>query len=582
MSKDDNQKRFFPKLSSKGVRSLKWPNWSQWKKITNLLGRKEKILLGFFLILILFSAYAAHLRNNYKNSDKAAASGGEYTEGMIGQPQYLNPALASASDIDSDITELLFSGLFKYSETGEFLNDLAKDYSISEDKKTYTVNLKDNVLWHDGEKLNSKDVVFTVQTIANPDYKSPLQQSLQSVECQAENDLSVSFILKEPYAPFLRNLTFKILPAHIWQSFSPANFQLASPNLKPTGSGIFQFKNLAKGKDGFIYSITLERFENYYQEKPFLKTVTFKFYQSEEELLNAYGKKEILGISKAPDNYKKGMQNVEDANDFKIKLPQYFAIFFNQESNKILKEKNIRTALAAAVDKDSLINQTFTNNAERLDSCIPFSKNDTYKKINFSLDETKTMLEVAGWKDADGDNIRDKASVKLEFSLATADQPQLIKLAELIKSMWENIGVKVNLNIKSISDLQNNVIRNRDYDMLIFGQSLEEDPDPYAFWHSSQKNYPGLNLAMFSNPEADKILEAIRKEFDPAIKTDYYSHLENIITEEAPAIFLFSLNREYLINKKIQGVEIGNISTAPSRFSKINKWYIKTKYERRN
>lgn len=582
IEENNKQKRFFPKLKATGIKSLKWPSWSQWKKILGILSNKDKIFIGIFLVSALISLIALALINKYKNSQKVAAPGGEYTEGAIGQPQYINPALASASDIDSDIVELVFSGLFKHSQDGKIINDLASSYEISEDKKTYSIIIREDAQWHDGEKLDAKDVAFTVQTIANPAYKSPLQQSLQSVECQTDGDYKIRFILKEPYAPFLHNLTFKIMPVHIWQNTPPTSFRLFDGNLKPIGSGIFEFKNLAKDKDGFIHSITLEKFENYHQEKPLIELVTFKFYQNESGLLEAYNKKEILGISEAPKKYEEKLKDLESVEAFQLKLPQYFAIFLNQESNKALKDKNIRIALAKALNKNSLVSGIFEKEAEKIDSCIPYLENETYKRYDFSPQEAASILESAGWKDSDNDGIRESASSKLEFSLATADQPQLVSLAQLIKSQWENIGVKINLNIKNVSELQTIAIRNRDYDMLIFGQSLERDPDPYAFWHSSQKDYPGLNLAMFSNPEADKILEAIRGEFDASIKIEDYKKLQNIISEEIPAIFLFSLNRTYLISDKVKNTEAVGIALPQNRFDKINNWYIKTKYEGRN
>lgn len=571
-------------MKNRKFRALKWPKLAQWKKINAVLSKKEKIFTIILAVLILLSSLAIIALKNRKNSIAVPAPGGEYIEGMAGQPQHINPVLAPANDIDSDLAELIFSGLFRYSEKGELINDIASECEISEDKKTYVIALKDGIFWHDGERLDSNDVLFTAQTIANPAYKSPLRQSLESVEFQIENELKIRFILKEPYAPFLHNLTFKILPSHIWQNIPPSSFQLADGNLKPVGSGPFRFESLKKGKDGFIYSITLEKFEEYFQNKPFLQTITFKFFPDEESLLNAYNKKEILGINKISGSYQEKIRRLDSLNIFKTKLPQYFAVFFNPESNKILSDKSIRSLLARSINKDDLANKKLESKVERIDSFASFfyAENETPKIANISIEEAKNALENLGWKDLDGDGIREKSSQKMEFSLITADHPQLSSSAQFIKEQWESLGIKINLDIKNLPDLQGSAIKNRNYDMLIFGQSLGGDPDLYAFWHSSQKNYPGLNLAMFSSPAADKILESIRKEFNHSAKSIQHAEFQKILSEEYPAIFLFTPYRIYAVNNKVKNIEIGEAPSAANRFAKINNWHIKIKYERRN
>jgi len=527
------------------------------------------------------SLAALNIIKFYKNAVKIADFGGEYTEGNVGQPRYINPALASANDIDSDLCELIFSGLFKYSSEGKIIGDAAEKWEISEDKKTYTIYLKNNIFWHDGKKMTSKDVYFTAQILSNPAYKSPLRESLQSIECQTDGDYIIKFILKNPYALFLNNLTFKILPEHIWKNIPPTSFPLEKRNLKPIGSGPFQLKKLSMDSGGFIHYIKLEKFENYFSQKPLLQYITFYFYASDDELFTAYNKKEILGMNKLPVNWQKKIQNPESVNLFKTKLPQYFSIFLNQTSNKALQDKNVRAALSMAADRDKIIKDIFGETAEKIDT-IPLFNAPVISSQNSEQAalSAANLLEQSGWIDFDNDGIREKNGEKLEFSLFAASYPPFMQIAEILKSSWSKIGANIIINIKTSSEI-NKLIENRSYDALLFGQILGTDPDPYAFWHSSQKNYPGLNLSLFSNPNADKLLEQIRTSFDADEKNNLYAQLQNIISQEIPAIFLFKTVRLFGVNKKIQSTETQN-NNSQNRFANIIKWYIRTKYERRN
>ncbi|MFH1175396.1 MAG: ABC transporter substrate-binding protein [bacterium] len=578
----EDKKGFFPKSKTRKINSLKYPNFKQWTKIPKLLSKKEKLLLGVFGALILLSCVALHTVNFYKTANKIPAEGGEYTEGALGQPQFINPILAIQNEIDTDLTELVFSGLFKYTENREIIPDIVESWEISEDKKTYSLKIRNNLLWHDEEKLTSQDILFTFQTITDPLYSSPLKESLESAECQIENDLELKFILKEPYAPFLYNLTFKILPQHIWKDIPPSSFRLASGNLKPIGSGPYKFENLSKDKDGFIHWISLKKWENYYGKIPLISTATFKFFKDQESLFKAYNKKEILGISKLPFDYSSSIQNPESAQIFEVKPFQYFAVFFNN-SNNWLKDKNIRLSLVKAINKDTLISQVFSSEAEKL-AGLPCCNATEYESLSFSTEEAGEILNAAGFIDQDQDGIKEKTigseTKKLELSFITADQDWLIKSAEILKSEWEQLGFKINLEIKNLAQLQNETLKNRQFDLFLFGQSLGAEPDPYAFWHSSQKDFPGLNLSMFSSPEADKILESLRTTYDPFEKNNLCLQLRDILNSEIPALFLFNPKRKFLINKKIKNVAFGEFRLPQARFANISSWYIKTKYER--
>ncbi|MCK4500057.1 hypothetical protein KAU11_06130, partial [Candidatus Babeliales bacterium] len=183
------------------------PKFRQLKYIARFLSIKEKLVIKILSGIIIFAIIFLAIRfyDNYLES--APCSGGQYTEAVIGAPQFINPALGVTSDIDKDLTKLIYSGLLKYNKNQELIPDLASNYTISEDQKTYIFYLKKNVLWHDSQPLTADDIIFTIKTIQNPEYKSPLYISFKGVEIEKNDDYTVKFTLEEPFAPFLSILT---------------------------------------------------------------------------------------------------------------------------------------------------------------------------------------------------------------------------------------------------------------------------------------------------------------------------------------------------------------------------------------
>jgi len=506
---------------------------------------------------------------------------------MVGFPRYINPILAQTNDVDRDIAKVVFSGLLKYNSEGKLEPDLAEKYSISPDGKTYTFSLKKNIKWHDGEKLLADDVIWTVQAIQNPDYKSPLRMSWRGVEVEKIDDFTFSFKLSNVYAPFLNNLTFGILPKHIWEKISSTNFPLAEYNLKPIGSGPYKFKEIQKDKAGTIKSLKLEAWSDYYFKEPYIKTIVFKFFKDEDSAIGAYNIKEVDGLNFISAANLSKLKNNFNLNKFI--LPRYFAVFFNQTQSKVLSDKNVRQALAYGVNKDELIEKALSSQAQIINLPLPeiiFQPPPNLKTYNFNLEEAAKILDEAKWLQKDGTNLREKTidaanlheNLALEFSLMTVDTPELIQVANLLKSNWEKIGAKINLEIKSIAEIQEN-IRNRQYQALLFGEVLGLNPDLFAFWHSSQKKDPGLNLSLYDNKEADKLLEEIRQELNEETRNQKYEQFQKLILEDLPAIFLYSPVYLYPVSKNIKVDEpdkLKIISIPSERFSKIENWYIET------
>jgi ABC-type transport system substrate-binding protein len=171
----------------------------------------------------------------------------------------------------------------------------------------------------------------------------------------------------------------------------------------------------------------------------------------------------------------------------------------------------------------------------------------------------------------------------LSFTLTTFEssdtgQPILTKTANLLKKQWELLGFEIKIEvIEEKSIFLEEIIRLRDYEMVLFGNALGSSLDPFPFWHSSQVKDPGLNLAEYENKKADSLLELARQTLDEKERKEALEKFQNILIEDAPAVFLYSPDYLYLISKEIKGFSNQVIIDPSKRFSNIEDWYIKTK-----
>ncbi len=561
-----NKKPFFSGLSAK-VRLF-----------SKLLAKRERYIIFTLLLLILGSLIAIPFTTYNHFTTIAPDYGSSFSEGLIGTPRYINPLLAQASDTDRDMVSLIYSGLLKYNADGKLVPDLAKSYDISSDGLNYTIYLKQNASWHDGEPVTIDDIIFTVRTAQNQDYGSIETANWSGVDIERVDDYTLIFKLNNKYAQFLNNLTLNILPQHIWQDIKPINFNRSEFNLKPIGSGPFQFSKLKKDKDGQIVSYELASNKNFYDGRPYIDKIVLNFYGSEDELIDAYNKNDVENIGYISSSNLSKVKFQSRLNINELQIPRYFAAFFNSNKSDLLANKNIRLALAYATDKQAIINKILAGYGQPVDSPLIgglTEVNKDVKKYAFDSELAKKVLAESGWSAQDESGILYKGKQKLSVKLTTSTWPELTGVAEELKEQWSKIGFEVSVESLPMTNLQQ-AIRERNYEVLIFGEILNVDPDPFSLWHSSQKKERGLNLALYDNKTADTILEQARQTLNPVERLKMYDDFQQILIEDIPAIFLYNPDYIYCQTKDIKGFGSKIISMPSDRFLGIEKWYINT------
>lgn len=551
----------------------------------HILSSQERRLLTAGLCFVLISGGYFFVRIYLKNTIIVPDTGKTHIEGMLREPRNINPLFAT-NDGDRDISRLIFSRLLTYSGEGEVGLDLAESYEISKDGRTYTVRMRHDAVFHDGKPVNADDVMFTIKAIQNPQYKSPLRANWQGVGVEKIDDYTVRFSLRSSYAPFIENLVIDILPRHLWLAVSPDQAPLHELNLEPVGSGPYRFNRLKQARDGTIISYELKRNSSYYREGPYLDKINFSFFKTEDDMLIAWQKGQIDGFGPFPVLRTKDIRNKSQI--LSINMPRIFGLFFNAKENPALADIKVRQAIAHAVNKKEIASDIPSSGAIAIDSMLPLKSLGYTNDIaiyQFNPEKSRELLLSAGWKDMDGDGIREKRTTNkgkievtpLQFTLTTSDWPDLLNTASMIEKALKDVGIQVVVEKRELSDLESSTIRPRKFEILLFGQVYGYEPDPFAFWHSSQVKDPGLNVAFYSSKSADKILEESRRTSDPEARAAKYEELQKIIAREVPAVFLYSQVYLYAISDDLQGVDIKKISLPADRFNEVHKWYKDTK-----
>jgi len=532
------------------------------------------LIAGALGAIALFAAGWILAQLSLSFTVEVPARGGTYTEGIVGVPRFINPVLA-ISDADRDLVQLTFSGLMRTTPEGTLVPDLASGYTVSDDKKTYTFTIRDNAEFHDGTPITADDVMFTVLLAQNPAIKSPKRANWEGVVPSVIDEKTISFTLKTPYAPFVENTTLGILPKHLWESVSPEEFQFSTLNTNPIGTGPYKVDSVVTNASGIPSSIELSAFKEAVR-RPYISYMTLTFFEDADKLRAAALADPMLGAHSLSPEGLESTHHIEEAV-----LGRIFGVFYNQNQNDLFADKEVRHALDTALDKQKIVSTLVAGYGSAIAGPLP-PDSVLYTAASTSenrIDEARRILAADGWSQgSDGifEKKLKKGSRRLSFMLATGNAPELKKAAELVAEEWRTLGVDVTTQFFEKNDLQQEVIRPRKYDALLFGLVVGRELDLFAFWHSSQRNDPGLNIGLYVNNAVDKKLEEARVTDDPQERKQKIQEAAAVIEGEWAATFLYAPHFIYAVPRQLKGVELGTITTPADRFANSTDWYLTT------
>jgi len=508
-----------------------------------------------------------------------------YREGLVGSVKRLNPIFAHLNPIDSDITSLIFEGLFKTNAYGEPLPRLASDVEISSDNLEYVVKLREGVKWQDGIAFTAADVIYTMSLLSDPEYAnfSPLSQFWRTVETQQLSDYLVRFRLAQPLGSFTSLLTIGILPEHALRGTHVSQLAQHPFNLSPIGTGPYQLSSLRSRSGDKINAVHL-LLAPVYGERPegqrgyLFRELQFKLYDSPEEAIQAYRLEQIDALANlASRDQLLLLPNSQVYTQVESSLG---ILIFNWDADEgnDFANRRVRQALSLGLDQHALVQRHLTSNAAFADSpFIPgswaYQPNPLWTSVNPS--EAKALLEsVISAQSASDEDTSDNLPTLAGFSLLVEDVAALRALASDIVAQWEQLGLKVAIETAAPDELIQR-LEAGDFQAAIVTQFIGSDPDVYRYWHPSQY-LNGQNYGAVSDDEISELLEFARHERNSINRTHLYRQFQEKFADQAIAIPLYYPLYTFAVRDTIEGIRLGNLGTAADRFRGIQQWRPRT------
>lgn len=564
-----------------GVQAEKQIEQNLLKRFDRLINVKRFVAAWVSLMLILIGAVVAQnfaLGNYYQTV--RTVPGGIYTEGVKGRFTNANPLYATSA-ADASVSRLIFAGLMRYDEHGRLTGDLAQSYKIDSSGMIYTITLRPDLTWHDGRPLTSEDVVFTYQTIQNPDAKSPLQSSWQGIEITAPDKRTVVFKLPGILAPFANNLTNGIVPKHLLASVPARELRSAQFNtVGPVGAGPFAWEAVeVKGSidpKTAQQHIALLPFENYALGKPKLQKFVVQVFADHEQLIEAFASKRLTGVEGLPE-VPESVKGTTTTHEHSLMLRAATMVFF-KTTQGILNDKAVRQALVEGTNVPRIVKQLGYNTRQVKSPLLAgqLAYDPKLTQPGYNLKAASAKLDAAGWQ-TNKSGTRSKDGRPLVINLTVADNPEHRRVAKQLLQQWKLLGVKLNPQFLNPTDFQN-ALTHHDYESILNGIAIGPDPDVFVYWDSTQADVRSanrLNLSEYNNPKADTALEAGRTRHDAQIRIIKYRPFLEAWRDDSPAIGLYQPRVLYLTNGHVNGLTQKPINTAVDRFSNVHNWQIR-------
>jgi len=512
------------------------------------------------------------------------ASGGIYTEALVGSFGRLNPLLDLNNPADRDVDRLLFSSLVKFDARGIPQPDLAESWGVSADGTIYNVTLRSNANWHDGTPVTTDDVIFTLDLLRTEysAFSSDVQTLWGGVQITRLNEKNIKFVLTEPFVPFLDYLTFGILPKHLLETVAPDQLANSEFNLAPVGSGPYKFDHLVV-ESGNISSVVLTVSKDYFGQVPFVEQIVFRYYPSAQSALAAYQAGEVLGISQITADVLSGALIDENLSFYSSRLPRISLILLNLGDQQLpfFQDKKVRNALMLALNRQWMLDTLLQGQGIIADSPIlpgTWAYYDGVNPIGFDPEAAVAELKDAGYILPSNGSVRTKDNVALSFTLAYPDDDLHSQLALAIQEDWAAIGVEAKLKAVSYASLINDYLTPRTYQAALVDLDLSRsyDPDPYPFWHQAEIT-GGQNYSQWDNRPASEYLEQARVIADPGVRTRLYRNFQVVFARELPALLLYYPVYTYAMDQRMQGVQAAPLFESADRFNGIASWYLITR-----
>ncbi len=545
---------------------------NRWSSVLESQRHIAKWILAMAVLIAATGLQLSWYQRSYQTT--AAAESGTYAEAVLGPINTLNPIFADSS-AELSASSLLFSRLLYYDKSGHLNYDIVKNISVNSDQTLYTLTIRPDIKWHDGQKLTADDIAFTIGLIKNPIVRSSIS-GFDNITVKAVNDNTIEFSMPNKNITFQHLLTFPILPKHLLGNIEPVNIRENEFNDNPIGSGPFKINYIQDvDTESGKRVVYLVKNDDYYGGRLKLGKFQLRAYSTSDDIAKAINLNEV---NAATDLSPLDVAKI-DKKKFVIKSKPIqsgvYAIF--NTTGQLLQDINIRRALQLATNTQK-IRDDLGVGSPGMD--LPFTNNQLFGDIPkaqaFDLDAARRTLNDNGWV-LNNSGIREKGGKELKLSIVSIKDDELEKVLGIIVGQWRQVGVVAETKVVDPNDVAQNVVQTilqpRSYDVLLYRLTIGADPDVYAYWHSSQASSSGLNFANYSNQISDDALSSARDRSEADLRNAKYLTFARQWLADVPAVGLYQSTIQYVHTNEVGAFDDSNVLiSSVDRYNDILNW----------
>ena len=527
----------------------------------------KRFAIGLLLLCLCLLSCAKAKDSRLYDDPGTPAYGDTIVTASVGEPSNLIPLL-STDQPSHEVASYIYNGLVKYDKNLNIVGDLAESWEISGDNLSMTFHLRKGVTWQDGQPFTAHDVMYTYKVTVDP--KTPTAYSgdfMLVKKAEVLDDYTFRVTYDKPFAPALISWAASIMPRHLLEGKDIT----ASPLRRmPVGTGPYIFKEWIGGD-----RVILTANPRYFEGRPFLARYMMRIIPDSATIFLELKQGGVDMASLTP------MQAVRqtDYPKFKREFNKFSYLSFGYTylgynlKHPLFKDKRVRQAITYAIDKKEIIDGILLG--QGVEATGPF-KPDMWaysgkvRRYGYDKAKAEALLAEAGFrKGPDGILVRD--GKPFEFTVLTSQGNDVrIKCAELVQKRLSEIGVRIKIRVIEWAAFINEFIDKRDFEAVLLGWTIPQDPDLFDIWHSSKQGKKELNFISFENKEVDDLLVKARHSMDKEERKKYLFAIQDILAEEQPVTFLFIPYANVAIHKRFKGIE-----PAPAGLTyNFIKWYV--------
>ena len=507
--------------------------------------------------------------------DSTPRPGGTLYRRLEGDVATLNPVL-STSRYDRLVVDYIYTPLVYFDANLLPIPGLAVSWNISDDGRLYTFKLNDKATFSDGKPVRASDVVFTLRKIVDPASEAAqiatAFDQLDLTRTKVVDDHTVAVGFREAVAAQLVQFNnVMVLPEHV---YGKGDFK-KDFNDTAVGSGPYTLVRRDPGNE-----VVIQRRKDFWGSPTYIDTVVFKIITSGITAWNAVRRGDVDETIVQSDIWMR--EHTDPTLLQKLEFPRFYSLSYNyigwNAQNPLFADKRARRALSMCVDVKSIITNLYGGTARAMTGpFVPdqWAFNPNVPVIEYNPHAAKQIFTSLGWLDTNNDGIIDKGGKPFKFDMMViSGSASASAIAQLLQSTLKNIGVEMNIVVVDMSIAIQRTIYTGNYESVYMSWDLDPDPDLFPLFHSSQIPPRGQNYVYYSNPEANRLIEAGRRELDRSKRTEIYHQLHAIIAEDQPYTWITQPSLKWAVNRRVRGAKVSNGLGLSSWYPGQFDWWI--------